>query len=252
LFLYSSGCSLFGQTNDPGPGKSVAPSAYAQEQFQKAHARYQKEPANSEAAWQFGRACFDLAEFADANAERARLAQQGLAACQESVARESNSAPAYYYLGMNLGQLARTKGMGALKLVNQMEREFSRARNLDEHLDHAGPDRNLGLLYRDAPTIISVGSRSKARTHLQRAVELEPDFPENRLNLIEARLKWSDRKGSLQELKALEEALPKARAEFIGPAWASSWADWDARLKTLRKKLEDAPVLESPRGKQEG
>ena len=89
---------------------------------------------------------------------------------------------------MNLGQLARTKGLGALKLVNQMEHEFTRARDLDEQLDWAGPDRNLGLLYRDAPAIGSIGSRTKAREHLKRAVELAPQYPENRLNLIEAYL----------------------------------------------------------------
>ena len=77
------------------------------------------------------------------------------------IARESNSAPAHYYLGMNLGQLARTKGLAALRLVSQMEHEFTRARELDEQLDWAGPDRNLGLLYRDAPAIGSVGSRAE-------------------------------------------------------------------------------------------
>ena len=64
-----------------------------------------------------------------------------------------------------------------------MEADFTRARELDERYDWAGPDRNLGLLYRDAPAIGSVGSRSKARRHLKRAVELAPQYPENRLNL---------------------------------------------------------------------
>jgi hypothetical protein len=90
---------------------------------------------------------------------------------------------------MNLGQLARTKGLSALKLVDQMEGEFTRARDLDEHLDYAGPDRSLGLLYRDAPVIGSVGSRTRAREHLRRAVEVAPQYPENRLSLIEAYLK---------------------------------------------------------------
>ena len=104
------------------------------------------------------------------------------------MARESNLAPAHYYLGMNLGQLARTRGLSALRLVNQMQREFTRARDLDEHFDWAGPDRNLGLLYRDAPAFASIGSRSKAREHLMRAVELAPRYPENRLNLVETYL----------------------------------------------------------------
>ncbi|MCX6930190.1 MAG: hypothetical protein NT154_44320 [Verrucomicrobia bacterium] len=59
-------------------------------------------------------------------------ADQGIAACRLAIMRETNSAPAHYYLGLNLGQLARTKGLGALKLVDQMEREFNRAHDLDE------------------------------------------------------------------------------------------------------------------------
>ena len=125
--------------------------------------------------------------------QRAALAEQGIAACRQAIARESNSAPAHYYLGMNLGQLAQTKGLGALRLVNQMEREFTPGARAGRAVRLRGPDRNLGLLYRDAPAIGSVGSRSKAREHLERAVELAPQYPENRLNLIEAYLKWGER-----------------------------------------------------------
>ncbi len=50
---------------------------------------------------------------------------------------------------MNLGQLARTEYLGALALVKEMEPEFKMAGELDPQFDHAGPKRNLGLLYRD-------------------------------------------------------------------------------------------------------
>lgn len=58
----------------------------------------------------------------------------------QNVARDPKSAAGHYYLGMNLGQLARTKLLGALKLVDEMEREFKAAVALDERFDHA--DRN--------------------------------------------------------------------------------------------------------------
>jgi tetratricopeptide (TPR) repeat protein len=225
-------------------------AAYAKRSFQEAQARYQKAPDEANAAWQFGRACFDLAEFAASNAARASLADQGIAACRRAIAHDSNSAPAHYYLGMNLGQLARTKGLGALKLVDQMEQEFNRASALDKLLDHAGPDRNLGLLYADAPSIGSVGSRPRAREHLKRAVELAPEYPENRLSLIEAYLKWGERNSAHSELQVLEQAWPAARTNFVGEAWAASWADWDPRLKKLKKKLdESSKTLGSPREK---
>jgi tetratricopeptide (TPR) repeat protein len=227
-------------------GTGVA--AYAQRNFQAAQAHYREAPGEATAAWKFARACFDLAEFATNKTERASVAEQGMAACQQAIARESNSAPAHYYLGMNLGQLARTKGLSALKLVLQMQREFTRAHDLEERLDWAGPDRNLGLLYLDAPAIGSIGSRSKAREHLTRAVELAPRYPENRLNLIEAYLQWREPNSARGELAALEEAWPSARTNFVGEAWAASWADWEPRLKKLKKKVE-APTksLGAPR-----
>src|ERR1039457_6906966 len=105
---------------------------------------------------------------------------------------------------MNLGQLARTRGLSALKLVNQMQRAFTRAHDLEEQLEWAGPDRNLGLLYRDAPAFASIGSRSKAREHLKRAVELAPRYPENRLNLVETYLNWGEPNSAQRELTVLE------------------------------------------------
>jgi tetratricopeptide (TPR) repeat protein len=222
-------------------------AARAKRAFWEARARYDAEPRNAQAAWQFARACFDRADVATNSAERAEIAEQGIAVCRELIAREPKLAPAHYYLGMNLGQLAQTRGLSALKLVDQMQHEFSIARDLDEQLDYAGPDRNLGLLYRDAPAVASIGSRTKARRHLQRASELAPEYPENGLNLIEACLKWSDRNGARRELKTLEEIWPRARTNLTSETWAASWTDWDQRLKKVKKKVEEAPKsIEAP------
>ena len=138
---------------------------------------------------------------------------------------------------MNLGQLAQTRSLSALKLVEQMEREFKMAAELDEKLDYAGPQRNLGLLYRDAPAWVSLGSRSKATKHLLRAAELAPDYPENRLNLVESYVKWNDLNRARRELKQLDELLPRARKQFTGTEWELSWADWAQRLDAVKKKL---------------
>ncbi len=80
-------------------------------------------------------------------------------------------------------------------MVREMEREFKTADDLDEHFDYAGPERCLGLLYRDAPGWpISIGSRHKAREWLEQAVKLAPDYPENQLNLVESYWQWTDTK----------------------------------------------------------
>jgi tetratricopeptide (TPR) repeat protein len=221
--------------------------------FWEADARFKKDPKNLEAAWQFGRACFDAAELSTNSIERTQIAEQGIAACKQVLVQNRDSAPAHYYLGMNLGEVAQSRGFSALKLVDQMEHEFEFARTLNELLDYAGPDRNLGLLYRDAPAWISVGSKSKARKHLIHAVELAPDYPENRLNLAEGYVKWSDHVGARREYSAIEELWPKARTNFVGAAWTSSWLDWEQRLKELKKKVDEpSKSLESPHQKTGG
>ncbi len=228
-------------------GAWASPPPEILQRYHDTEARHQASLQNATLAWQFGRACFDLAEYATNSTERAELAEQGIAACRQAVDRDAKSAAAHYYLGLNLGQLARTRGLSALKLIKEMEREWTTAAELDSRLDYAGPERSLGLLYRDAPAIASVGSRSKARQQLVRAVELAPDYPENRLILIETYLKWNERPEARDELQALEKIQPAARKQFGGPAWESNWRDWNGRLEMLRKKAGESSKIESPR-----
>jgi hypothetical protein len=209
---------------------------HAQAVFVAAQKFYEAEPTNSVAAWQFARAAFNRGEFSTNDTERAALAMQGISACRKTLERDPKCAPASYYLGLNLGQLARTKLLGALPLVSEMEGGFKKARQLDEHFDYAGPDRFLGQLYFQAPGWpASVGSQSKARKHLTRAAELAPDYPENRLNLAEAALKWRDKKLVQRELEALASIWPSAKTNFADADWNAFWADWQPRYDKLRE-----------------
>jgi tetratricopeptide (TPR) repeat protein len=230
LFLSCGHCLRAQQTNW---------AAQARQEFEQKQGEYKAKPEDPKAAWQFGRSCFDLADFAGNKSERATLAQQGIDACRKALSLDSNAAPAHYYLALNQGQLARTKTLGALRLVSQMERELFNAIALDEHFDHAGPDRTLGLLYRDAPSFGSIGSRSKARQHLERAVKLSPDYPDNRLSLLESYLKWGERENALRQMKILKEDWPRLRTQWSGRNWEASWMDWEERLAKAQKRLED-------------
>lgn len=219
----------------------------AERAFAQAKTNYSMHSADIRAAWEFGRSTFELADILPGNARRALVAQEGIAACKQALERAPDSAPLHYYLGLNLGELARTKTLGALRLVDQMEKEFIKSIELDPSFDYAGAERSLGILYRDAPVLASIGSKSKARTHLQRALELAPHYPENRLDMVESELKWGNRKAARRELQLLEDGWEAARAELAGPAWVASWADWTARLEKARKALEEPAKLETPR-----
>ncbi|HUA39719.1 MAG TPA: hypothetical protein VMA35_15095 [Candidatus Sulfopaludibacter sp.] len=225
--------------------------ARAAAEFDRTRAQYQSHTNDSAAALQFARACFNFADLVTNEIQRATLANQGIAACHQWLDREPDSAPAHYYLAMNFGQLARAEApsLAAYRLVREIEREFRKAADLDGRFDYAGPDRGLGLLYRDAPGWpLSIGSRHKAREWLDQAEQLAPDYPENHLNLAEAFLRWHDRAGAERELKALDALWPVARTHLTGPAWEPSWADWSARREAVRKRLDEtSPPAGSPK-----
>jgi hypothetical protein len=139
---------------------------------------------------------------------------------------------------MNLGQLARTKYLGALPLVKEMEPEFQTAGELDARFDHAGPERNLGLLYRDAPGWpVSIGNPSKAQSLLKQSVKLAPNYPENYLHLIESYLKWQEPGDAKKQLRALDAIWPTARTNFTGAQWEQSWDNWSVRRAAAQKQV---------------
>lgn len=213
----------------------------AKQEFVAAKARLETETNNPEAKWQFARTCYDWADFSTSDKQRADIAKQGIAVCRELIERNSDSALGHYYLAMNLGQLAQTKSLGALKIVGQMEAEFKIALGLDPNFDFAGADRGLGLLYLETPGWpASIGNKTKARQHLQKALILFPDFPENLLNLIEAEIKWGDKRDAVRDLTTLDELWPTAQKKFTGDKWAASWADWEKRRGLVEKKVAGA------------
>ena len=236
LFLWalSLGPAVFeASADDVARGASIA--ARPQRLYEEAKARWRRETNGVEAAWQFGRAAFDLAELAPNDSRRAALANEGVDACRRAIALDPKSAGAHYYLGLNYGQLAQTKLLGALKLVEQMEEAWKTTIALDPNFDYAGGHRTLGVLYRDAPGWpTSIGSRAKARQHLQKALELRPDYPGNRLSLYEAYVKWGEQHLVQDQARATEDFLKTARARFPGEAWALDWQDWDKRWQTIK------------------
>lgn len=223
----------------------------ARKNFQSARVPYFSEPTNDVAALKFGEAAFDWAEFAPDKKQREEIARQGIDACRDVIAQQPKSVGGHYYLAMNLGQLARTKSLGALRIVTEMESEFLLARDLEEKFDFAGPDRNLGLLYLEAPGWpTSIGNRGKARQHLERAAALSPNYPENRLNLLNAYLKWGDKSGANQEYIALKKMWSAAKKEFSGERWEMSWDDWEKRWRKMQGRIGADGMLESPRQKK--
>ena len=245
--LLGFGCGLF---CEPGLGAEVKSPLFSESPLDRARkiskeseARFKNQPTNATAAWQFARACFDLAELATTDAERAELAHRGMAACRQVLDLDPQNAAAHYYLALNLGQLARTKSLGALKLLGEMEREAKAVLILDAGFDYSGADRFLGMLYNEAPGWpASLGSRRKARAHLFDAIKRSPDYPGNRLYLLEAHLQWGDKRFVPAELSVMEKVMAEGRKKLVGEEWEESWREWEKRLEKIKRKAAQVPL----------
>jgi hypothetical protein len=202
-----------------------------------------------DASWKLGQACFEWAEFASKDSERAAIAEEGIDAARAAIRLNPKEGEGYHYLAVNLGQLARTRKLSALKLVEDMEANFLKAIELQPKLDYASPHRSLGLLYRDAPGWpVSVGNKGKARLHLLKAVELCPEFPENQLSLLETYLKAGDFKSAAMTMPAVEKSLTNPAKELTGADWELSWQDWRARWDKMKAKMaSESKNLRSPK-----
>lgn len=217
----------------------TTPAERAAGAYIEARTAHFNDRTDATAAWQFARACFDRAFAIESKPMRAAFAEEGIAAARAATQADPKSAPGFYYLALNVGQLASTKTLGALALVEEMEKHLLHARSLDMTFDHGGPDRTLGLLYRDAPGWpLSVGSRKKARQHLEAALAIAPDYFENRLNLLETFIEWREKAEAVAEYGRTAELLPEARTSLAGPQWETSWADWDHRWPEAEARVK--------------
>jgi tetratricopeptide (TPR) repeat protein len=205
--------------------------------YDRARSAYESNTNDPVAAWNFGRTCYDWADFSETKSQRGAIAYEGMAACHQSLSL-TNSAGAHYYLALNMGQLAQAEMLEGRKLVREMVPEFEAVAELDPHFDYAGPERGLGLIYRDAPGWpLSIGDHAKAVEYLEKAATLEPDYPENYLNLAETYLKSGGRAKVKKNMDALDVLWPKAQKNLTGVEWEQSWQDWSKRRDDVREKM---------------
>lgn len=142
-------------------------------------------------------------------ASRLADAKAGRELAEGAVQRFPDSGLAHYLYAYLAGLEAENDPLHGLEWVPVIEREARLASDLNASLDHGGPDRMLGELYLRAPGIpLSIGDGEKAVIHYRRALTLAPDFPGNRLGLIEALLKTQETNEACNQLHRLMADMP--------------------------------------------
>lgn len=211
-----------------------------EQQYKAARRQWQTDRTNLAVLVKFGETAFAWADTVNTSSERETIAEESVSALRLAVRDHPKSGEAHYYLALNMGQLARTRTLGALRLVSEMEVQFLAAISLNPAIHFSGPDRNLGQLYHFAPGWpMSLGDEKKARIHLEAAVKRAPDFPANRLALLEALLDGHDVEEARKQLDAVDQLWDAARIRWSTLEWEDDWAEWTELRNKHRKHLEE-------------
>jgi hypothetical protein len=143
---------------------------------------------------------------------RAELATEAGTAAAACLAREPKAAACLYGHALALGLAARAHPTQALDLLRTMLGDLAAAEAADATYDQAGPARVAALVLLRAPGWpLGPGDGDKALVAAQRAVQLSPSYPPNRLALAEALANSGDASGaraSYERARDLAQALP--------------------------------------------
>ena len=247
------GCRSIGNVRVGSDQAQILTLAEAQKARQEAELLYNQQPRSqasvTRAAGLFEQAAHTLQDdylaqweaaealdFLAANETRSDLrrqsAQRGIVFARRARVLKPDGVEACYWYALNVGWLADVNRAYGLDAVREMQSALTRAIELDERYDYAGPLRLLGILHLRTPQPpASIGSPRKGLRMLERAVSLFPEYPENYLYLAEA----------LRDNNRVDEAKDALRKVLEARPWPDQQIEskqWKADALKLRAQLD--------------
>lgn len=179
------------------------------------------EPRTAQRLAQEARLLHYLAEIAASDEERRTLRAQGLLAADAALAIDRDEPAAILWWTAHRGSLVSPRDpIAALRAAAEIEAELLRLRELAPGYDHGAADRVLGVLYRRAPPVISVGSLKKAEEHLRAAMRRDPAYPGNQLFWAELLAQKHECSLARDGAKLVLGSPALRRYPLEGPGWA--------------------------------
>lgn len=187
------------------------------------------------------RICLNLAERETDPDKRDKLAAEGVAFAETSIASGGEGDGAvHYYLAANLGLAVRDHLTLAMDSLARLEGEMKKAVALNPDIDDGGPLRLLGTLYIKAPAWPNgIGDRDKGLDLLTKAMTKFPGHPLNHLFYAEAILAVDD-----------EDAAERAKAAFAQGEkllaqgnWGYSRPSWEKEFDAFRDEIGVGPSI---------
>jgi tetratricopeptide (TPR) repeat protein len=195
-----------------------------------------------ESAWKLARACYWIGTHAP-DAERRVALDRGVKAGEQAVKLNAGKPEGHFWLAANMGALAESFGMWqGLKYRGRIKDALEQALKIDPAWQQGSADRALGRWYFRVPGLFG-GSTAKAKEHLQRALNYNPNSTVTLFFLADVAIeerKYADARTLLQRVLDAPE----------DPEWGPEDRDFkrQAREKLSALPAKDAP--ESVRGTQ--
>ncbi len=153
----------------------------------------------------------------------------------EAIRLKQDGVEGYYFRAIATGLFAEQNKAAGRAAMNEIRADGERAAAIDPNFDRAGPHRLLGALYLRAPgPPVGIGSLRRAIEHLEKALELAPDYPENLIFLAEAYLK-SNRSEEASEL------ILRAQKSLSATGNLMDQQKWQKQIDELNAHLISPP-----------
>lgn len=159
--------------------------------------------------------------FENANPKKQELYyEHGVNYGKEAITMNPKALYGNFWFASNMGMLGLCRGMMAsLSAIDPMIKSYEIVLKENESFFFGGPHRALGRIFHQAPGWpISVGNKTKALKHLEKSVELGPEFFNNRLYLAELLIDIGQKQKAKDQLEwlAAREPKPEHRIEDLG------------------------------------
>lgn len=152
----------------------------------------------------------------------------------QCVTKYPKEAGCYYYRGQVTGLYYENHVIGYQEGIRSMIADWQKAKELDPKFDHGGPDRMLGEIYTDLPKYFGTKDvrqdLNKALQHIEKSIQIDPDYPTQRIDLAEALLQSQKKEEARFALETAKEKIPK---------WPQDpyFSGWQEDVKELEEKL---------------
>lgn len=166
--------------------------------------------------------------------EKKQLIGQALTLATECVQQFPKEAGCYYYRAQATGLHYDLVIFGYQNGVRSMIKDWQKAMELDPQFDHGGPARMLGELFISLPKYF--GTRdvrqdlNRAKKNLQEAIQIDPDYPTQHLDLAETFLKAKQVEEAKAALEIAKTLIPKWPQDPYFSSWQQNAAELEREL----------------------